>query len=61
MTFEVVTLLTRKDPTMTTPKKYTSVTRIGVTAEFTAFPTSKGFVRLYCGECGHLTFYRSKR
>lgn len=108
---------------MTTPKKYTSVTRIGVTAEFTAFPTSKGFektatfnfnsirsfmdwvryhsptvtyiiindpmgtqailkesgsctsiapyinsackctivVRLACGECGHLTFYRSKQ
>lgn len=123
MTFEVLTLLTRKDPTMTTPKKYTSVTRVGVTAEFTAFPTSKGFVktatfnfnsirsfmdwvhyhnptvtyivindpmstqailkeswsrtsiapyinsackctivaRLDCGECGHLTFYRSKR
>ena len=108
---------------MTTPKKHTSVTRIGVTAEFTTFPTAKGFVktatfnfnsirsfmdwahyhnptvtyivindpmrtqailkeswsrtsiapyinsackctivaRLDCGECGHLTFYRSKR
>lgn len=27
---------------MTIPKKYTSVTRIGVTAEFEAYPTSKG-------------------
>lgn len=30
---------------MTTPKNYTSVTRIGVTAEFTAFPTDKGPVK----------------
>lgn len=57
---------------MTTPKKYTSVTRIGVTAEFTEFPTSIApyinsackctiVARLDCGECGNLTFYRSKR
>lgn len=29
---------------MTTPKKYTSVTRIGVTAKFEAYPTCKGHV-----------------
>lgn len=27
---------------MTTPKKYTSITRIGVTAKFEAYPTCKG-------------------
>lgn len=29
---------------MTTPKKYTSITRIGVTAEFEAYTTCKGHV-----------------